>query len=353
MKGTNPFPLWGETPQSIIGRNNEIDIFNSYLNAVSSGTPVLVLSTGGPGSGKTLLFRRLRRESIKEGLASPYIKIERGESESDLVNKLHQEMIGFLETQEGERARPGRYSASINALRKRSAGTLEGFSRAAASDLGGVMHGIMFFIDDFDNLRKSEDEFQKIASIVSRGKLPVGFALSSTRDYGGSDPVIRRFALSAFTEHDVLELVDKALGKGPPKMGEQCLKSIMADSGGNPRLVKTSCWMLYERLKETDKIITKGHYLAALPALTSMLGREWFGPMYSRTPESERKILKVLAREGKQMHISDVATAMGKPLGPTTALAKRLLDRGQILRMDRGVYLLFSRLYGRYVLSMS
>jgi len=354
MKGQNPFPLWGETPQSIIGRNKEIDIFNSYLNAVSSGRTVLLLSRGGPGSGKTLLFRRLRRSSIKEGFASPYIKIEKGESLPDVVNKLHQETIGFLESREGERgARPGKYSPAISALRKRSVSTFEGLVKAVSLDVGKTLSGTIFFIDDFDNMRKSDEAFFKLLSIARKSKFQIGFMLSSTRDFGRQDPAIRRFTLNPFTEHEVRELVDKALGKGPPKMGEQCLKSIYLDTGGNPRLVKTACWMLYERLKETDKIITKGHYLAALPALTSMLGREWFGPMYSRTPEAERKILKTLAKEGTYMHISDVAARMGKSLGPTTALAKRLLDRGQIVKIERGAYSVFSRLYGRYILSMN
>ena len=48
-------------------------------------------------------------------------------------------------------------------------------------------------------------------------------------------------------------------------------------------------------------------------------------------------------------HVSDVAKAIGKPLGPVTALMKRLLDRGAVVKMDRGKYRIFSRLYARYV----
>ncbi len=351
MKGANPFPLWGEDPQSVVGRSNAVGIFNSYLNSVSSGQPVVVLMRGGPGAGKTILIRRLRRNSEKERFASPYIKVEKGEDLRAVVAKLHNELIGFMRSQaEGPRA--FRYKEPIAALERHSVGTIEGLIRASGGDLRKILPGVIFFIDDFDRMRKAGEGFGKLAKAVSKSRLPVGFVVSTTKELSMDNPVVRVFSLAPLTFHDVQELVTKALGKGPPKMGEQCLKSIVNDSGGNPRLVKTICWLLYDRLKETDKIITRGHYLAALPSLMSLLGREWFGRLYSDTPAAEREILKALAKEGKYMHISDVAERMGRPMGPTTALAKRLLERGQIVKIDRGAYSIFSRLYGRYVLSM-
>lgn len=124
----------------------------------------------------------------------------------------------------------------------------------------------------------------------------------------------------------------------------------MADTGGNPRLLKAVCRHVYDRLKDSEKIINKGHYLAYLPYIMSMLSGEWFGRMYQKTPEAERRILAVMARNGEGMHVSDVARTLGRPLGPTTALVGRLLDRGQITRLDRCKYRVFAGLYARYVM---
>lgn len=351
MKGKNPFMLWGEDPRSIIGRNNELGIFNSFLNAVSSGQPLVVLVSGGPGSGKTLLLRRMLSESERQGLLPPYVKMERGEDGRTLVAKLQRETAAFLRILEEGRLRKGRPSAIADSLEGRTAGSMQELVRYLSKELRGAVPGILFFIDDFDAMRKSAEAFSSIAESVRGVSFSIGFVVSSSQDFSTADGAVRRMALGPFTDHDITELVNKALGKGPPKMGEQCLQSIIADSGGNPRLVKTICWVLYDRLKETDKIITRGHYLAAMPSLMSLLGREWFGALYGSTPESERAILRVLA-EGGDMHISDVAKKLGKPLGPTTALAKRLLESGQITKVGRGVYRVFSRLYGRYVLGM-
>jgi predicted transcriptional regulator len=85
----------------------------------------------------------------------------------------------------------------------------------------------------------------------------------------------------------------------------------------------------------------------------SALSREWFGRLYQETPSAERGILSALARSEEGMHVSDIAKNLGKPLGPVTALTKRLLDSGQIVKIDRGRYMVFSKLYARYVVQRS
>ena len=117
-------------------------------------------------------------------------------------------------------------------------------------------------------------------------------------------------------------------------------------------MLKRICHDIYGRLRENEKIISKGHYLAYLPQIMGSLSREWFGKMYQETPRAEREILHVMAKEDS-MHVSDIAKKLGKPLGPITALTRRLLDRGQIVKLDRGKYKIFCRLYARYVAQRS
>jgi hypothetical protein len=166
---------------------------------------------------------------------------------------------------------------------------------------------------------------------------------------GTQSELLRRMELGPFGEHEAREVVEKALKKGPPKMGEECLLSVLADTGGNPRLFKAVCFIIYDRLRDNEKIISKGHYLAYLPQIMGSLSRDWFGAMYQETPASERAVLKALASGDEGMHVSDIAKRLRKPLGPITALVGRLRGRGQVVRIDRGRYRVFSKLYGRYV----
>jgi hypothetical protein len=211
--------------------------------------------------------------------------------------------------------------------------------------------GVVIFIDDFDRARKSGEFLNEILGEAKKawGKKALGFVIGSGIVIGEESDLISRVHMQPFDEHDAREFMEKALKKGPPKMGEECLQSLLADTGGNPRLLKIVCRIIYERLRDNEKIISKGHYLGYLPQIMNSLSREWFGRMYQETPGAEKRILEILAKSEEGMHVSDVARAMGKPLGPVTALTKRLLESGQISRIDRGKYRIFSRLYARYV----
>jgi len=335
MKGPNPFSAWEEAPEGMIGRKEELRIFGDFAGATASKQPGVILVRGGPGIGKTSLLRHLKNEAEGKGMLAPYAKAERGEDEGALADKLQQDALA---------------GAAGGGMPPLTFGRLA----EAIDRLAGRRHfGAVIFIDDIDLMRKPEAAFSDMIGAVAamQGRRGVSFVVSSTK--GLKAPAGRAVVmeLPPFSEHDAREMVEKALKKGPPKMGDECLHTMMADTGGNPRLLRTVCKHVYDRLRENEKVITKGHYLAYLPHVMGMLSREWFGGMYQESPPSERAILRVLAKREEGMHVSDIAKELGKPMGPVTALIKRLLERGQITRLDRGKYRIFSRLYGKYVIS--
>ena len=335
MKGPNPFVPWEEDPANIYGRKEETRIFNSFVNATSSKQGGGMLIIGGPGLGKTSLMRHFRHHAEKNGVLAPYVKVERGEDTEAVAGKIYNE-LSLLPGFKGKTAR------------KTFKGLVELTERLSR-------FGIIFFIDDIDNMKKADEVLLKIVRTIGSGwgGRRAAFVVSSTKEFRITSEMVSILRLKPLDEHDARELVTKALKKGPPKMGEECLHSVMAGSSGNPRIFKSICRYIYDRLREDEKVISKGHYLAYLPHIMSMLSREWFGGMYQETPEAERQILRVLAKSDEGMHVSDIAKKLKKPLGPVTALTRRLLDRGQIVRLDRGKYRIFARLYARYVIQRS
>ncbi|MBD3209935.1 AAA family ATPase [Candidatus Micrarchaeota archaeon] len=335
MKGPNPFSPWEEAPGSIIGRKEETRIFNAFLNATSSKQTGMIVMTGTPGLGKSSLLRYFRQMAEKEGMLAPLVKVEKGENEEAVAEKLHHELAilpGFATRGKGAPSR-------LDELPDKT-------------KLDKQHFGIVFFIDDIDLMKKNERAVKKLAETVRKhyGKKPFSFVVSSTREFRVRSELVQLIELEPFTEENAREMVEKALKEKKLKMGEGCLKTILADTNGNQKLFKSVCRYIYDRLRENEKVMTKGHYLAYLPYIMSMLSRESFGRMYQETPPAERSILHEIAKNEKGGHISDVAGEIGRPLGQVTALAKRLLDRGQIVRMERGKYRIFSRLYARYVL---
>jgi hypothetical protein len=351
MPNKNPFPLWGEDPESIVGRNEEIRLFKTYLGSLSDSGRMMVMINGPPGRGKTLLMRRLRRLASKEKFVCPYIRVERRESSDSLMSRLRHETMGFLQAREQESTRPELFRKKIQELETVPDASLTQMTDIL-QDKSGRIQGAVFFIDDLEKVRNPDAFIAEISEIAREGR-GFGIVLSCGIPLGESISGIARFNLGALTRHDVEELVAKGIGKGPPRMGEKCMDSIMADTGGNPRLVRTALWLLFERLRQSDKIITKRHYLAAKPVLIGMLGREWFGRMYNSVPGAERKILMLLAESDEALHVSDISDIIGRPMGQTTALIGRLLRRGQIIRAQRGAYRIFAPLYGQYIKEIS
>jgi predicted transcriptional regulator of viral defense system len=78
------------------------------------------------------------------------------------------------------------------------------------------------------------------------------------------------------------------------------------------------------------------------------MGRDFFDRLYSKLPRSEREVLRAFAELGKPANISDIARKIKKR--HATTLALRLAERGQLERVDRGLYRVFNRLYGRYAM---
>ncbi len=334
MKGPNPFAQWESDASDICGRKDESRIFNGFADSAASGQGGILEVFGGPGSGKTTMLRHFQAEAERAGMMAVFVNAESGEDVKALADKAYREVPG---------PEPGRQRGAAPG----------GFERlvAAIGKAGKGAFGAIIFIDNLDRMRKAPEALAELARLAKSGwgKRKVGFVVSMTAVMGTGSEVETAMVLKPFEEHEARELVERALGKGPLKMGDECLGSILADSGGNPKLIKSVCRHIYEKLRDNEKMITKGHYLGYLQYIMGMLSREWFGAMYQGTPASERQILHELSRSEEGMHVSDVATKLGKPLGPVTALTRRLLDSGQIVKVDRGKYRIFSKLYARYV----
>lgn len=334
MEGSNPFALWEENPENIFGRKEEGRLFKVFVNATISKQPGVINITGIPGYGKSSLLRYFKHLAEKGGLHAPLVKAEKGENFETLVDKLYHEIIVLENVPLGQRT-------PIN------------FKELVDVGLDKQHFGIIFLIDDIDNMKKAEEvivELVDVAKILWKKK-SISFVITSTKEFQIKSEVVSNIILKPFSEHDAKEYVEKTLKDKELKIGEECLRSIMADTGGNQKLFKNVCRFIYDRLRDNEKIMTKGHYLAYLPYIMSMLSRESFGRMYQEVPAAERDILRVLAKD--EIHISDVAKELKKPLGPITALTKRLLERGQIIKVERGRYKIFSKLYARYVIQRS
>jgi hypothetical protein len=345
MKGANPFTPWGAGPQDFIGRKPEMEMYGSFLKAIGGGAQEVLLVTGAPGCGKSALLRRLGQESGRARVFAPIVSAGDGERFPSFLSKLSSELLAYAQEKAGEGALSERM---LSGLKSASGGEDMLLSFARMADRHA--EGMVLLVDDADRLGRPDELSAFVARVMKAAvaeRLKFGFVLSFSEGFTGFGAMGREMRLGPFEEHDLREMVDNGLKKGP-KMGDECFRTINSESGGNPLVARTICWVIYDRLPDNEKTITQRHYLTYYPAVMSTLSREFFDRLYLELPSSEREVLRAFAAAGKPAYISDVARVLGKR--HATTLALRLVERGQLVRVDRGLYRVFTKLYGRYVL---
>ncbi len=348
MKGPNPFTPYVASPLEIKGRKIEMDMFGGFLNDIASGKNRSLLVSGMRGGGKSEFLRRLQIESERIGFFSPIVNIGMDERFDSFVSKL---LSGFLRYAEMSYAENGLSNHALVSLKTQLKEGKEDFFLSFIRSSNRHSEGLIIFIDDADRLKDNEELIaflSKYRILAQNNHLKLGFVISYTRAYGSLLDFGKQITLHALEEHEIRELVESGLKKGPPKMGEECLRSIIEESGGNPLILKTILQVIYEKLPDKEKVITQGHYLAFYPTIMGTLSRDFFDGLYQSLPGSEKEVLKAFAEEGNAAYVSDIARKIGKR--HATTLALRLVERGQLVRVDRGLYRVFTKLYGRYVM---
>jgi len=343
MKESNPFAPWDES--TIIGRKEQFKAFEDFLNRVTSGDSRILLLRGTPGSGKGMLMRHFQAEALKRRLFAPYIKASRNEKMDRITKELFQELESEIMDSVDSRIIPeGKANAFI---RQSRTGTLRVLINNLWRTLGPSFPGILFFIDDFDNVRKSEEMLRHVSNIATE-KRNIGFVFSTTGKFKRIPENVQQMDLGPLEEYEFRDYLAKVMKK-EPKMGEECTKSVYRDSGGNPKLIKQVCWIIYDKLKEGEKVIAKAHYSANMRNIMSFLSRDWFGKLYASASAQEKTVLKVLARANKPLSVKETSRQLNKPMGPVATLLLRLEAKGHIVKIERGKYQVFSGLYAKFI----
>jgi len=339
----NPFLPWG-MPDILIGRKDEQKLISNFVNEISQGRSRVLLIQGSPGMGKTTLLKTAQGEVKGAKLFTSMVKAGKKERETGVVRALKAELEDeiSIRTQTGEIV-----FGKARQFSQDNAGTFNQLLGLMARVTGNG--NMILIIDDFDEIQKAADVLRGIVKSIER-RPGTGFIISSTKKMP-SIPEVTSMELGPVEQHDFRDYAEK-LTKDTAKMGEECQNYVYNDSGGNPRLIQLICWYLYNRAKDTEKIISRAHYSANLRGILSLLSHEWFSEQYFKASDEEKKILKRFANTGETT-VTALAKSIGKKPGPVATLILRLEERGDVVKVKRGTYKVFSPLYAKYVLERS
>ncbi|MFH2106894.1 MAG: hypothetical protein ABII22_06560 [Candidatus Micrarchaeota archaeon] len=210
------------------------------------------------------------------------------------------------------------------------------------------VHGILFLIENCNEIRETA-KIDKMLKGVMRNKRPFMFVFSGT--CSNKIYLDKKIKIELFTEQETRSYMEVYLSGTNIKMGEECIKTIYRDSEGHPFMIWEICSILYGKLRENEKIITQGHYLLHLPSIMAKLSKEMFDKVYYELSESERELLRLLAE--KEKSAKEISEESKKPMNTVTTLLLRMEKKGSIIRVKRGIYRIFNKLYGKYVLEHS
>lgn len=299
MEQRNPFYVWGEKVENLVGFKDELKFIGPFLSNIEGENSGLLLINGPPGSGRSLFLERLWIDAQSRGFNVIFNQFYSNSDTFDL--------------------------SSIKSAKK----------------------PLLVVIDDFD-LSKNADKLLREISLTDHPG--VGFVLSSLNSF--SAPNSKSFTLEHLSSVEAHDLVSKSLKPTSIKMGEECITTLLEESSGNPKIFKLLCWFLFEKLKPSEKIITKGHYLAYSQAILSFLSREFFGKLFATVSKKESLILRCFA-SSDILSVNEISNSSKVPLREVTSMILRLQKKGFLIKVERGKYKIFARLFAKYVFSNS
>ncbi|MEM4360173.1 MAG: ATP-binding protein [Candidatus Bilamarchaeaceae archaeon] len=338
----NPFLPWKIT-ENIIGMREERRLLSVFLDRLFSGKAGIAVCRGPPGTGKTTLLKLAQAQGKGAGALSAFVKAGKREKESSIVRALKAEFESELsKLSEGGDLAPSK----VRLFSQEGVGTFNQLFSAIGKIVGRMP--ILIIVDDIDLAQHPIEILRSIAKDTE--KYSAAVIVSTTKNII-LPPGAFLIELRPVREEEFRAYVEENTRKGI-RLGEECLKAIYTDSGGNPKVIQFVLWQLYDAAKETDKIITRAHYTANIRNALALLSHEWFSKQYFEASDEEKRILRRLAQVG-EASVTELAIALRKRPGPVATLLLRLEARGDILKVARGRYKVFCPLYAKFILERS
>ena len=383
MKIQNPFnPGKPAKPQELVGRGEQIHDFESFLASTTHESPMNMAVVGVRGIGKTSLLSKFEETVLAKNCIAIRIDAEEGRFSS--VPDLYEEILGSLHAELKRRSFAMKWGGKIKDF-------LNSFSfEISYSDVGLAIRGkeknneyvpsvfrekmlelwsniktdvpaVVILIDEAEFLEGITGSLMALRNMFSRlAEKGCGYmvVLSGRMTFHQEmsdlfSPLTRFFhleKLERLTHKDVKKLLDIELSKTNVKIKDICLEKIIDDSEGHPYVVNVMGYILYDKLKEDEKVITLNHYNRYFEDIVRYLSLDLFDGMYRKVADAEKPVLFEVAKAGKEVSMSQIAKNMKIKAGLISTSLKRLTDKNCLLKVKRGEYIIFHKLFRYYLL---
>ncbi len=382
MSYPNPFnPRIPAHPDGFIGRETELAEFVSCLNSTIQKSPMSMAIVGNRGIGKTSFLAKCE-DIVKENncIAIRFSSIEGGfESIEDICSyilvQIQNEVVKRSKLELLKKSASeffNKYDFKISykdfgvELKKSAAqSALQTLFREKLFDiwkhLESNCNGVVIMIDEAEIIEVVPGALMFLREVFSRlGEQRSPFMLVVSGKLAFPDKMSEKFsplarffhpiALHNFSKEESSLLLKTKLKLTGVVLSQDVLAKIFEESEGHPYVLVAIAYVLYENLPEGDSTITLKHYEAIRPKITSYLNADYFGVMYKGLSPTGRIIMKNIAKLGGEATFSSLIQSIGKSKGTISPVIPELVERGSLIKLDRGKYRIFHSRYKEYLL---
>jgi hypothetical protein len=369
---TNPYtPNAGAEPQAVVGRDDQLGLFDLLLARLSRGrTEQSMIITGLRGVGKTVLLGQFRSKALRGDWVVVELEVSKNDEATfrrDVASKLRAALFElspkakwsdrFMHAAGVLRS----FTVSVDAARTLTAGldvdAAEGFADHAnlALDLTDVFialgeaaqersRGVVLLFDEVQFLTKPQLEavIEALHKMVQR-KLPVtlvGAGLPQIAELAGdaksyAERLFKFPSIGNFEIEDAKAALARPAADEDATYTDEALDRAVEVTGGYPYFLQElgyAVWTVAE-----DSTINLDDIEIAIPGYEAKLDESFFRVRLDRATELQRAYLRAMAQLGPQpQKAADVAEIMGRTsqnLAPTRA---ELINMGLLYTPEHG-----------------
>ena len=358
MPEQNPFtPTFGAAPPLMVGRDGVIERVLAALRHGPRHPDYTLLLTGRRGTGKTALLDAIEDAARSQG----WLSVSATASAPEFGSQLRQELGALAEdlqrdpktrlasaqalgfgvswAKDPPNPRPPLAELSLRRL-------LTGITEMLAQSAAGA--GLLITLDEFHaaEVDGARELAAAIQHVTRREQRPVALVMAALPEV--SETILADMGMTFFHRcargeigllgYDATRTaLQVPIGQAGGSIDDEALDLATRSSGGYPFMVQLVGYHGWESCADDAKHLAaddmhEGVYEAD-QALTDML----LMPLWSALSPTDRDVLRRIAANDGPIHVTAVASALGKTTSYINTYRRRLLRAGAITTPDRGM----------------
>jgi len=358
-------------PDDFVGRSEEIEKFETFLDFSIKGKPRNIAIVGDWGIGKTALLRKFEDIATRNDSPSARFDVRKDMNLLEFQQRLLLEVKTALSLHEKLSAKAKDFLSGFDvsmgyagvSVKKIGDQTID-FRQKLLEMWGGLKDSIpavLVMLDNAEGLKQisgANEELRNTFQRLSEYDCKYVLIIAGKPDlFAGITSIYEPFArffnfieLKPFSYEETKDAIEKPLENIHNLEFEQdAIQEIYRISEGHPFIVRSMCSTMYIAMKG-EGVINRSTVERFVPRILYDLGKKVFSDRFAQASPVEQRILISMASfSGDNLNYSDIAEMSGTSKKKIGTFLSRLTEKDLIRKVERGQYELFHPLFKEYL----